>query len=418
MNVQNVNMNKYGNPDMPDIIYYNLDIINGKDKDDGTYPLARFNETRDGAIIKDCSQYYFSIVRFSMNGADKTLPMFIPHIKIGQTNPNLTAYTISLLLEVNYDFGSGNNKNTFFSSKPIIFQPQNLAALPPKIPETTQDLESEYYYVYNYQHFVNLINQTYQEIYNDLNTQFAVWLNSLGQPLSLLETKVPVLEYNPDTQRFSLYCDNYGWGGDNRTSDKTAEDENFEMFYNSNLFGLFSTFPHNYLGGDLSTKNKIGQDDCAYEILVNKGLKNTETINGTDYLVINQEWVSTSTLWSPISSIVFVSTLIPVLNEQTGQPVQYGQGNTLVPVGTQSAFQPIVTDIALGNENANAYNEFISYVPTAEYRLSTLSNSPQEVRNIDIQIFWKSRLDGNLYPIELFNLSNISLKIMFRRRNY
>ena len=54
--------------DLPDLVYYNCDIINNRTTSGGIDPEVRFNETRDAPIIRDSSQYYFSIVRFTMNG--------------------------------------------------------------------------------------------------------------------------------------------------------------------------------------------------------------------------------------------------------------------------------------------------------------------------------------------------------------
>jgi len=31
-------------------------------------------------------------------------------------------------------------------------------------------------------------------------------------------------------------------------------------------------------------------------------------------------------------------------------------------------------------------------------------------------VWWKNRLDGKLYPVQMFNLSSVSIKIMFRKR--
>ncbi len=440
--IRSVDLDKQGNPDYPDIVYYNLDIINGKTKDEGigSNPLARFNETRDTPIIKDSSKYYFSIVRFTMNGSDKTLPMFIPRIRLGQSNPNLTIYEIGLQVDISYDFPDGVGSQQFTlttadgagnpEAAPILYEPQNVNLREPQGTIETQDLESEYYYVYNYDHWIRLVNKTFLAAWENLNTEFRKRQATLGvSPGNVVDltTTEPELYYNRNTERFSIYADTNGFGGDARLSKDTNSDESFRIYFNSNMYGLFSFFPHNYLGGDNQSSNGIGKG-FATEILVENQLglniyrpvrpDITSVSNLPSYYVVDQDFTSTSTLWSPVASLVFVSTLIPVQNEQTGQPVKFGAGNVQIPVGTQSAFQPIVTDIALANTNANAYNEFVSYIPSAEYRISTLSNSPQEVRNIDIQVFWKSRLDGNLIPIELFNLSNIQVKIMFRRRDY
>lgn len=426
-----VNVNKIGNAEYPDMVYYNLDIINGKTIDEGinSNPTARFNETRDTAIIKDTSKYYFSIVRFTMNGSDKTLPMFIPRIELGQNNPDKTVYKIALSLDISYDIGGTSYQTTLEASSNIIYESQNSNVPRPVAPLEVQDLETDYYFVYTYDHVVNLVNKTFSNIQEDLNTQFRNYLTSQGETPVDLSTNALYMNYNPSTERFQLYCDSYGYGEEGANlSNGTNSEEKYSIYFNSNMYGLFSHFSHLYQGGDLASKNIKGLEGYAYKILVKNNLgtniyrpsnpTNQTISNVPSYYKIEQNYKSTSSLWSPISSIVFCSTLIPVLNEQTGEPIKYGSGNVIEAVGTQSAFQPIITDIALGNTNANAYNEFLSYIPTAEYRLSTLSNSPTQVRDVDIQVYWKSRLDGNLYPIELFNLSSIQIKILFRRRDY
>jgi hypothetical protein len=136
------------------------------------------------------------------------------------------------------------------------------------------------------------------------------------------------------------------------------------------------------------------------------------------YWLVEQDYESTSSLWSPISSIVFTTTLLPIRNEYTGQPIAFGKGN----IGTtgqsnQNAFTPIITDIAidLANDGADAYRKMIYYAPVAEYRMASLTPSKQPINSIDIQVYWKNRLDGNLYPVTMFNLSSVSIKCLFRR---
>ena len=97
----------YGdNQDVPDYVYYNADIINNTTADKlfgvpVADPQVRFNETRDKAIIKNASDYYFSIIRFTMDGANKDLPLFIPNIQTGtgQANFNLTTYSMAVTFE-------------------------------------------------------------------------------------------------------------------------------------------------------------------------------------------------------------------------------------------------------------------------------------------------------------------------------
>jgi hypothetical protein len=83
----------------------------------------------------------------------------------------------------------------------------------------------------------------------------------------------------------------------------------------------------------------------------------------------------------------------------------------------QNAFAPIVTDIALdlANDGSDAYRKMIYYSPVAEYRMASLTPSRQSINSIDIQVFWKNRLDGNLYPVQMYNQSSVSIKCLFRR---
>lgn len=422
-----------GSAEDPDLVYYNCDIVNGADEDRGvgTEPLARYSETRDTPIIKDCSKYYFSIVRFTMNGSDVLLPQFIPSIVLGQTDPNLTIYTLSLELEVNYTIGGVPNlTNTFRSTQPVRWVPQIDGLTPPVAPAggfKTQDLSTPYYYNMTYAHWVRLMNATYLSAYNDINGQFQAWWTAsggVGAPPNLL-TAPPRIKYDAETKRFHLLCDTKGWG--QRTLFLSATDEAWRMYFNSNMFGLFKGFPNTRLGGDPPTTNTKGLQDYTYEILCDDSTDTGDNVvsytsprtgTTTEYFRIDQDYISTATIWSPVGALVFVSTLIPIHNEQTGEPVAFGDGNVVGSVGSKSAFQPIITDIALYNESADAYKEFVQYIPSAEYRMATMSNSKQEVRSIDIQIYWRNRLDNQLVPVYLFNQSSISVKMMFRRRDY
>jgi len=108
--------------------------------------------------------------------------------------------------------------------------------------------------------------------------------------------------------------------------------------------------------------------------------------------------------------------MIPIFPEQTGTPLTYGEGNNASPVESSSNFTPIITDISVPMNRADDYRGFLSYTPSGEYRLSSFTGSRTELRNIDIQVFWKNRLDNQLYPINMFNMTNVSIKMMFRKK--
>lgn len=406
----------------PDYVYYNATIINNRTNapfDRSGDPAVRFQETRNIPIISDASKYNFSIIRFTMNGPNKDLPLFIPVIRNGPIdNPlqdvNLTIYSITVDMTI-----TGTGAGTYSSTQPIIYVPETLdtSVAPVPLPSTTvtgQEISTRYYWIYTYSHWLdNCIKPAFQAALNAIAVQ-------AGVPIT---TVAPYITYNPTTNLFTLYTDAWGFGGDLRLSAGTAQDENATLYFNSNMFGLFTNFKNQYVNASAEKTNLIYTGAEGYGA-VTAGVpyaQNVVSIGSGASLKYFwnqvQDFESTSTLWSPIESIVFNSSLLPLVFEQTGDPVQFGNSNSDTALtNSQAAFQPIITDIALPIENAQAYRELIYYAPQAEYRLASFASSKQPINQLDIQIYYKNRLDGQLYPVTMFNCSSVSIKIMFRRR--
>ena len=361
-----------------------------------------------------------------------------------------------------------------------------------------QDLSSDYYWIYNYQTWIDLVNETILDPTNlsyaydrDLTTlpstccmcdtydAFVVtWTNVYGnldnfpagfQTLSgwlNLTAVPPQLQYDGQTLKFSILFDSDGYG--QRLSIFTAgagegsptTPPSFKLFMNTNMYNLFANFPFiywnvgefnwvynytnsaNYYNGVLESGPFVVPLGYTYEVVVpNDGFKNvlnyalapynTYVPNGPStptpsqlnlqkiYWNTVQEQKSTDTLWSPISTIVFTTALMPIKPESTASPVTLGQNNIGNSQPTaQSAFTRIITDIALdlAQGGAGAYKSFIYYVPSAEYRLSDFLSSHQPLSGVDVQVFWKNRLNNQLYPIAMTNLSSVSFKLMFKKK--
>jgi hypothetical protein len=110
---------------------------------------------------------------------------------------------------------------------------------------------------------------------------------------------------------------------------------------------------------------------------------------------------------------------MPVKPESNSAPVIVGQGNIGNSQATaKSAFTRIITDLALAMDKGSAsWKSFIYYVPSAEYRLSDFLASHQPLQGVDVQVFWKNRLNNQLYPIAMTNLSSVSFKMMFKKKS-
>ncbi len=352
-------------------IYYNLDILNSRNTTTGNInddPIASFSETRDTPIISDASKYKMSIIRFTMNGI-KDLPLFIPIIEENQPNRNKTIYKITIKTDT----------NTYTQN--IIYEPQNDNLTISNASLVNQSFDDPYYYINTYQHFLNLINKTFIDIIDVINTTETETYN------------YPVMVYDNNTKKFSLYL----------------PDETFDTFFNSNLFNLFSNFTHS---------KKLNNDNEAFKLLKNNPLDlNKVTINGVDYIKLTQEYQSVGTYWSPIESIVFTSNLLPIVPENVAPTSIFKKSNTTAEIVSSSYnFEPIVTDIALTLDDAYDYKQFISYIPTSQYRYVSFTNSNQPIKNININIFWKCRYNSQLIPLRMSNLSNISLKMLFEKK--
>ena len=608
-----------GTQELPDYIYYNADIINNSTADlvDGENPVVdpqiRFNETRDAVLVRDCSQYYFSIIRFTMNGPNKDLPLFIPDIQesTGQTNVNLTSYAMSISYQQTWNTSIGaqtfnivplprfiqyvpetqnlslaplprptsapefqgvyNPATTYLVRQVVgstlnatygtvggpyyrVRTPQNWnSAIPypagsavllngsiyytaagagigvnpaggapwaygitavapatnPNVWEVLdnqqgrpQDLSSRYYWVYTYCWWLQLVNNTIidpntitaavggtaaapvgpaalgSSVYQDLYNQFALAWAARGLvapadpfPFPTLDSFVafvcpPKIVRDNNSNLFTIKGDSTAFGQRLLTFTPQAYSAGppavdgqqtppvMRLFFNSNMYGLFTNFCNAYWNTTdptigpfaglntwtTSTLNGVNNPTpvgYTNEILFpNKAYQNIEdyrlppfsgvaplgyvpVLLQKPYWLNEQDYPSDDSLWSPISSIVFTSTLLPTRSEQTGPPVILGDSNIGFSSATaQSAFQPIITDISLPMEGgASSYRQFLYYNPTAEYRLTDFGTSHQDIRNIDVQVYWKNRLDNNLYPVYMFNQSSVSIKIMFRHKD-
>lgn len=420
-----------------DYVYYNATIINNRTKgpyDRNTDPPLRFSETRDSAIINDASKYNFSIIRFTMDGPNKDLPLFIPVIRTGLDNPtndvNLTIYSVTLTATINNTVGPNPVVGTFTFTQPIIYQTEtldtNLAPVPSplSIASGSQDLSSRYYWVYTYNHWVQLTNQALVQALAGVQALFQVaWTASGNVGVAPIITIAPYITFDAETKLFKIHADAHGYGGAFRTSLGTASDENFQLIFNANTFGLYANFQNQYINTGPELQNLIFTGPIGYGA-VTLGVPYAQNVQEIGagvsqkyFWVMEQDYESVSTLWSPIENIVFNSTLLPLVFEATGDPVRFGDSNANTEfTNSQSAFQPIITDIAIPLQCASDYRSMIYYAPTAEYRLASFQRSQQPINQIDIQVFWRNRLDGSLFPVQMFNSSSVSVKVMFRRR--
>lgn len=420
--------------DGPRYVYYNANIVSQKTDITNNIqnPLpVRFSETRDVPILKNISKYSFSIVRFQLNGPNTWLPILIPRIRIGPAaNPtsdvNLTIYSVSLTLNAKLESGGNTLEQSFTATQPLIWSPENLdlnmAPVPPAAStQTSQIVTTHYYYAYTISHWLDIVNKAFTDVMTQLQTQVdAAWLAAgYAAPAPTLQTKPCYIVYNPSLNLFQLYCDRNGFGGaDSTSASSNTAKEQYQLYFNNNMYGLFSNFQSLVVNSpDSELDYLIKTGSVFYQNIVNVPAAVPTPTTTTSYWVMTQDFPSTSTLWSPIDAIVFNSALIPLVFEQSSQPVVFSDGNTSGEGGSLPYFENTITDVSLPLDNCFDYRQLIAYQPTAEYRMASFQNSQTGLNQISVDVYWRNRLDGNLYPMQLFNGSTVNIKILFRRND-
>jgi hypothetical protein len=344
----------------PDFIYYDITVGSTRTEEAGIVdPPVVFSETRSQPLIADCSLYNMSIIRFTSDGCGSDLPLWIPTIVSNQTaDLNQTIYVVSVQL------------GTIVSSANLEWTTEVNGATPDTF---------KYYYCYTYSHFCDIFN-----------TAIASAVNEISKTV-----KAPRLIYNGSTNLFSLYCDESVWG----TTGK--------IFFDVNLYQLLRNFNNIYYPTSTPLTN---------EILISNNLTNIYTgDDGVKYIVVTQDFPSTDAIWSPISSIVFTTSMIPIVPEQMARPVIFSNGNLSNAGTAQANFQNTITDISLALTRSSDYKGFVEYAPNP-YRMISLAPTKQEIRQIDIAVHYKTRL-GVLVPMTLPNGASISFKLMFRLKS-
>ena len=301
----------------PHHVYLDLDVINNDYTANATRPYLRFEEIRNTPFLDgDSAEYFCSIVRFTIQTGN-TLPVFIPSIVTGQPNPNLTIYKVTL----NYD-GTSVTRN-------VIYFPEDNTAPVPAPPLIQQDISSKYYYVYNYSHFIEMVNATLKSALLDLRV--AVTPVVFDQPKPTLP---PYLEFDHITNRVILHAEQIRY---DETFLEITLGLAINIFFNERLFDLFVGMQH-------TLESKQGDANYRLRVAYNgSNLVPRDIVEGYDaaaekveflemnYVQMYQE-VSSIAIWNPVSAIIFASSLLPIKTTQTSLPRSIGSNENAFPM--------------------------------------------------------------------------------------
>ena len=177
-----------------------------------------------------------------------------------------------------------------------------------------------------------------------------------------------------------------------------------KLIFNDRLYELFASLPFRLIRNPINAASlqTLGGRACPwYSIRFidrynNKSIvkipdptDSTKTIS-INILQANQEMTSIA-LWNPVASIVFSSSLLPIIPTQTTAPRNLGtQGNFLISGGNNSNLLPILSDFAIAVDANNQYRPMVEYNPGAEYRLIDMKNSTTNLNRLDVIVYWKT----------------------------
>jgi hypothetical protein len=373
----------------PNHIYFDFTMVNNDTTGTLPPPPLVFTETRNNPIVNNASDYYVSVVRFGVE--TPTLPLMIPQAVVGQSDPNQLIYTVNLTYEV--------GGIVYESQTNVQFIPQNVNDPIPKPPINAQDLTSEYYYVFSFQHFVLMVNNALQTAYTALAAAVA--------PTVLPSALAPYIEYNPTTGDYTLNGDVLGYDSDQNNA------TSIYIFMNAPCYTLFSSFESKNYGYNNITGGKNFQ-------LVLRNINNGSNIYTpsppTPSFYQSYGEYPTAPLWNPVESLVFQASLLPIIPEQQTRPLIFNSDVLFGEGGNNSAIGNTLTDLQVYLTTGTEYKPLIQYAPTAEYRLiDMIGENP--VNSIQIACFWKDKY-GNLNPFRLASGCGASMKILFRKKMF
>jgi hypothetical protein len=380
-------------------IYYNVSITNDDISGQTKPPNIDFNETRTQPFISNPSEYFMSVVRFSLDTTG--LPLMAPQPQIGTpTSANALIYSITYSVTIG---GTDYDLQQY-----IIFEPQEQNLLPPSAPLTHADIASPYWYLTSYQWWNGIVNTTLKNLWTAfINAYGPTGLNVLDA--TQLAAVAPTILWDTGSKTASMSTDATAFDQNPTTGQGNAA---IKIYFNSPMYTLYSSFPtesYGWSGNIVNGKN--------YLLAIRSTSNNvvTDFTTGISTISTFQDY-STIALWNPIQAVVFTTSLLPIIPEMTAAPIEFTGANGFISSGNNANLTNALTDFEVAVGETELYLPQVTYVPQGEYRLVDLFGT-NPVSSINIVVYWKDRF-GGLVPVTLASGGSANFKLMFRRRDY
>ena len=396
-----------------DYTYYSLSLnnIDAETQDATTHePNLVFNEQRDVALITSCEDYDFAIENFKIDL--KTLPAFIPTIRtnfnddLTVLDKDTTIYTIGIT------YVNPSNSKTYAGFAKVIFTPQDFTIPQPNFQNGYADYKVGYYNIYNYEYFIVMVNKAIVDATTSLG--FCIAYHQIS-PAHDLNGNIPFFTFDKDTQLINLQAPSEKYN------------DTYNIVLNSPLYRLFNSLPSvikkqtcntvdvepnsavipvvkDIQGFELNLNN-FGQTSTL-DVISPPQLNGSTSTTSAKYLSIYQDY-STFDSWSPVESIVISSDTIPIKSSARSSNHSFVNGLETTK-GSKNVSELEITDFKAGD-----YEGGVIYNPTEKRWLNMVQQT--ELSRISINVFYRSKLTGELIPIKLNSGGSFSMKLVFRK---
>jgi len=374
--------------------YINLQMVN-EYTPNNTQPQAMiFNQTKTSSIVDVTGDYYLSVIRWNIQS---NLPVLIPDMVLYPPNTipynGLTQYKICVVFTTGYgtvwNFPAGTIAN-------IIYTPEvnNPGVYSTKLAPFNKEmvLNDPFYYIRSVDSFLKMVNDAIGVFIFTITG--ANWNNP------------PFFNWDANANKIVLNRPNSAPTGIAGTDSSTR----FYLAVNQPLYNLLNTFTFNYFP---PANTNFPNIDCRYVL----NTDNTPFASG-DYSPYYQQ-ASSVVNWSPIQSIVFVSSTIPIEAQFSGAPVNLNQADptTQSSIYAQQSIVKVLTDFIIPfNNGVEATNQQIFYIPSGEYRLIDLLGN-ENLQQLTIQVFWRDKY-GTHHPMTLDAGASADILIMLRKKSF
>jgi len=350
-----------------------------------------FTQTRLLPYLSKPDDYNVSVIRFTIDSPN--LPILAVQPVVGQNDFNKLIYSIGI---------RDTSGNIYQTNLGYYAQDQNLSLVPPPpIRPSYINPTLPYYYVYNYEFFLSLINIAFEAIIGE------------NYPLG---TPIPYMYFDVNTKLFSLGAELNAY----RTKLDGTALGTFEIFFSTELYSLFSSLPAHYVGntiGDLLDYRMVLYTGSDLASSTQPYVTNVRynTLSQTNDVYATQDY-STLPIWSPVTGIFFKTSILPTAPENMATPVVYQGGININAFKQNAEILNVLADHYTQLDIGTEYKPYIYYEPTGEYKLTELYGEKQ-LDAIDISMFWRDNF-GNLIPFYLGIGCSATIKIMFRKKTF